>query len=354
MNFYYKPVVTTGQTLISPLPFQYNVGSNDLVVLLNGQQVVLGNEYTETSPTSITFTFPLEATDQVVVMKLVYVISDLADVSSGTTEDGYVLRYDSGSSQWAPARIPLMDNLILNDITNVNANPNNGDALTWNSSISQWVATSVSVGQISAAGIQGGKFSVSYVSKDKQAGITDLILEVRDPNNIQVIASVPLTGYHGTGAYYAQVDVGVSLPGAYLAKVTSALYPSNNAMKIFMVSAAGIQGGGQVVQEATRTYGETFTFRHVATSALSDVTITIFNSADTPIVSSQPMVELAGTGVYKYAFNPPSVGLYTGVMRSVAADTRAVTEVIFKTATPSGSQSTVIANRVGVGTRDEC
>ena len=182
----------------------------------------------------------------------------------------------------------------------------------------------------------------------------DLVLEVRNPNNIQVATGISLTEYFNTGAYYAQIDVGVSLPGVYLTKVTSPTLPVNNAIKIFTVSPM-TQQGGMVVQESTRNFGETFTFRHVASPSLTDTRLTIFNASDAPILSDQPMVELAGTGVYKYAFNPPSAGLYTGVMSSVTADTRSVSEVIFKiVAPPSGNQSVVIANRVGVGTREDC
>jgi hypothetical protein len=66
------------------------------------------------------------------------------------------------------------------------------------------------------------------------------------------------------------------------------------------------------------------------------------------------MIEISGTGVYKYAFNPSVAGLYTGIMSSSSVKTKSVTEIIFTTPGNSGSQQTVISNRVGVGTREDC
>ena len=228
-----------------------------------------------------------------------------------------------------------------------------GNVLTFNGSL--WVAgpASASSGFITFAGLSGGLISVSFVSSNKVSGITDLKLEVRDPSNNQVAVGIPLVEYFGTGAYYAQASVNASISGPYLTKVTSVSSPINNAFKLFVVTPAQIAGsGGNVVQEATRVFGNTFIFRHVATTGLPDVQISIFNSTNTAIISNQPMIELASTGTYTYAFNPPVAGIYTGVMSSASAGSKSLTEVIFTVPGATSSGSTVIANTVGVGVRD--
>lgn len=410
--FYYNPAVTAGQTLISPIPFSYVIGTNTLLVFLNGQLQIVGstNDYVETSTTSITFNDPLQATDEI-ILRLVggstggaQFLSDLLDVNTAGVVNADSLVYNSIDQKWEPVHIYQPS--VLDDLTNVNVpSPLNGQVLTFNSTLNEWFAAPVpttpgpqgpvgptglqgpightggpgpqgvpgppgtpgaagvtgpagppgsstgSTGEISAASLINGIIGVSYVSKDRVSGIVDLKLEVRNPSNVQVAVAIPLIEYFGTGAYYAQVNVGTSMTGAYIAKVTSVSSSSDNAIKIFIISPASLQsgGGGSVVQEATRNFGETFTFRHVSVPGLSDVLITLYDSSDTPFVSNQPMIEVGSSGVYKFIFNPPTAGIYTGIMSSSSSTSRSVTEVIFK---PVAIPPTVIANRVGVGTRE--
>jgi hypothetical protein len=205
-------------------------------------------------------------------------------------------------------------------------------------------------GEVTSAGLNGGLISVSFVSSNRTSGLIDLMFEVRDPNDTQVAAGVPLLEYHNKAAYYGQVDVGIATPGPYYIRVTSSSQPSNNAFKLFYVTPSQAQKGSSMVQEATRTFGQPFTFRHIASTNLSDVFVTIYNSNEIPIITNQQMVEIGASGVYKFIFNPPTAGLYTGIMSSTIAQSTSVTEVIFNTP-PSGpgSGNVVIANRVGVG-----
>jgi hypothetical protein len=219
--------------------------------------------------------------------------------------------------------------------------------------------TSVAVndyGHITSAGLVGGQIAVSFVAAGKQTGLTDLVFEVRNPSNVQVVAGILLTEYYGTGVYFGNVNVGTATTGAHLVRVSSSLAIQNSDSKIFFISAAqAAQMGGNVIQEATRSFGQPFTFRHIAQTAVADVLITIFNANDVPILSNQPMVEIAGTGVYKYVFNPSTAGLYTGIMSSASLVTKSVTEVIFSTSpNPGSGTSTVISNKIGVGRREDC
>jgi hypothetical protein len=241
----------------------------------------------------------------------------------------------------------------LDDIGDVTApNPQPGDQLVFNGT--NWVsASSNNTGLITSAGILNGKLAVSFVSVNKQTGILDLKAEIKNPLNQQAVPQVTLVEYHSTGVYYCQTDVGLANPGPYLVTVKSQSNPQNNASKIFIVSAANIAGGSNVIQEAVRKVGETFTFKHIAQPGATDVKITIYNNVDTPLISNQSMVEIAGTGVFKYAYNPNTAGIFTGIMSSSSANTKGVTEVIFTPATPGGG-STVIANRVGIGSRKGC
>ena len=207
-------------------------------------------------------------------------------------------------------------------------------------------------GLVTSANIIGGVISVSFAASSRVTGLTDLVFEVRDPSNVQAAVSVPLTEYFTTGVYYGSVDVGVANLGAHFIHVTSITTPENNAVKIFNVSPSQ-SGGSSVIQEATRTFGDSMTFRHIAQPSLSDVEITIYDSADVPISSNQPMLEIGSSGVYKFVFNPPTAGLFTGIMTSPSISTKSVTEVIFAVEVASGG-STVISNRVGVGRREDC
>ena len=131
--------------------------------------------------------------------------------------------------------------------------------------------------------------------------------------------------------------------------------------KIFTITSAAL-GGGSVVQEATRHFGSPFTFRHIAESTLPDVKITIYDSNDNPILANQPMIEIGGSGVYKYVYNPPTPSplaqkIYTGIMGSNSFGSKSVTEIIFVPAEyddEGGTTKTVISNRVGVGKRGKC
>jgi hypothetical protein len=210
---------------------------------------------------------------------------------------------------------------------------------------------------ITSALQSNGKISVSFVAVNNQTGITDLTLEVRNPSNTQVATGIPLTEYYSTGTYYGSVDVGVVSLGAHLTKVKSNLYPLNNASKVFIIAIEDTKVGGGLVQEATRSVGDTLTFKHIATTGLSDVQVTIYNAADSPILVAQSMVEIGSSGVYKFPFTPTSAGLYTGIMNSPTLGTKSVTEVIFKSPSQnnnSNSTSTVISNRIGTGTKEEC
>ncbi len=324
MVVFFDAPITNGQTLF-PLPFSYTIGANELQVFLSGQLLATPDDYAETSVTSITTTFPLISTDRLIVRKLGAATSlslnDLLDVTTVGVADGDFLVYNDTLGTWEPsAADPMLDQ-----------------------------------GSITSANIDRGRISVSFVSSGQESGLTDLVFEVRDPTNTQVAAAIPLAEYFTTAAYSGTVDVGMTSPGAHFVQVTSTSTPANNAFKIFEVSVAQTQGGTAMVQEATRTFGDTFTFRHIAESSLSDVLITIYDAADIPLLTSQPMVEIGSTGVFKLAFNPASAGLYTGIMSSVTANSTSVTEVIFTTDTPtSGSGSVVISNRVGVGRREDC
>jgi len=388
--------IITGQTTLT-LPFTYQVGSSSLFIALNGQVASIVDQYNEVGTVAsysntITFTFPLSSRD-VVSARILFdgYLSSLSDVSVPLSPpDGYVLTWDSALNKWtdlpptpgptgptgptgatgSPGPTGLTgpvgpqgpagnSNIVyLADLLDVSTTGVTlGNVLTFNGS--EWVAgpsSASSNGFITSAGLFGGLISVSFVSGNKVSGITDLKLEVRDPSNNQVASSIPLTEYFGTGAYYAQASVDASISGPYLAKVSSVSTPINNTFKLFMITSAQIAGSGgnnNMVQEATRIFGSTFIFRHVATTGLSDVQISIFNSTNTPIVNNQPMLELAITGTYTFAFNPPVAGIYTGVMSSAIAGTKSLTEVIFTIPVQSGS-STIIANTVGVGVRDEC
>lgn len=316
---YFQPTIVNAQTLIT-LPFSYTIGSNELIVTLNGVVTTVGNEYVETSTTSITFSFPLTSTDVVTarVISSALLLDDLQDVNITSPANGDVLTYNTGTGTWI--------NL-----------PASGSP-----------STSVK-SEITAAGLTNGIISVSFVAENQTTGLTDLKLEIFDPTNTPVITNVPLIEYFGTGAYYVQFNVGTATPGAYLAVVTSATFPTNYALKIFTVSSMMINTGGSVVQEATRNFGDPFTFRHVAQPGLGDVLITIFDSANNPLAVNQHMSEIPTTGIYNYPFSPTVVGLYTGVMSSVSASTRSVTEVIFRVPSTAGS-GVVISNSVGVGT----
>lgn len=212
-------------------------------------------------------------------------------------------------------------------------------------------------GEITSAGLSGGLISISYVSSSRASGLLDLTFEVRDPNNVQVVTGVPLLEYHNKAVYYGQVDVGVATPGPYYVKVKSPTQLSNDAFKLFYVTPSQTQRGSSMVQEATRTFGQPFTFRHIASTNLSDVFVTVYDSAEVPIIANQQMVEVGSTGVYKFIFNPSVAGLYTGIMSSTVAQSKSVTEVIFASSSSSGGGSggqVVISNRVGVGSREDC
>lgn len=216
-------------------------------------------------------------------------------------------------------------------------------------------------GQITTANILGGKIAISFVAAKINglihSGITDLVFSIRDPLNQLVSAGLSLTEYHDKGVYYGYIDVGTITPGQYYVEVSSISYPNNAAIKIFDVSPVHVQGtgGGNVIQEAVRKFGETFIFKHIAEPGATDVQITIYDINDVPIISAQPMIEIAGKGVFKFAFNPTVEGTYTGIMESASSDSKAVTEVIFiNTGTQVPPGRVVISNKVGVGERREC
>lgn len=256
-----------------------------------------------------------------------------------------------GSSSTSSGSTALLNDLL--DVNTLGASP--GQALIFNGS--EWRPASVeNQGKITNAGIFGGKFAISFVSSEKESNLTDLELEVRDPDYNQVFVGIPLLEYHNLGIYYAQVDVGLTKPGPYLASVSSSANPLNNCSKLFVVDSANSSAkkGGEVIQETTRLLGETFIFRHIIESGVSDVEITIYNALDNAILTAQPMQELGTSGVYKFSFTPTSAGLYTGIMSSQSMMTKSLTEVIFKAASSGSGSQTVIANKIGVGTKEDC
>jgi hypothetical protein len=307
-------------------------------------------------------------------------LDDLIDTTISSPVNNQVLTYNSDTLQWEnkplPPPVPGPQGPVgpqgpqgpigppgppggqyLNDLYDVNTSGVSlGQTIIFNGT--SWVPGNSSgtsaAGLISSAYLSGGKLSVSYTAVNKQTGLLDLVLEVRNPSNLQVISGVPLIEYYNTGIYYASADVGTTVSGMYLAAVSSNSAPLNDASKVFYVTGLDAKQGGNTVQETTRMVGDTMTFKHIAVSGLSDVMITIYNAADVPILSSLPMTEIASTGVYKYAFSPGSAGLYTGIMSSASQDTKSVTEVIFKSASSSGSGNTVISNRIGVGSKEDC
>lgn len=61
-------VPTDGQTVFNITFFTYTIGTNSLLVFINGQKQRLGSDFTETSTTSFTLTSPVLATDSVEVI----------------------------------------------------------------------------------------------------------------------------------------------------------------------------------------------------------------------------------------------------------------------------------------------
>jgi len=282
--------ISDGQVTLT-LPFSYVVGASELLITLNGQVAAINDQYTE--------------------------VGNLGSFSTTITFN------------FALSNSDVIEARSLRPVT---------------------------PGSITTANLLSGSLGISYVASNRTSGLLDLKLEVRDPANLAVISNVPLTEYYGTGAYYAQAYVGEDNPGAYLAIVTSLSAPTNNAIKLFLVEeappASTGQGGGSVVQEASRDLGDTFTFRHVAQSGLTDVQVSIYDAAQNSLVLGQQMLELAPTtGVYNFAFTPTTAGLYVGVMSSEVAGSRSVAEVLFRITSGGGTGSTVISNVVGVGTR---
>lgn len=315
---YFDAPLTNGQTVVT-LPFAYVIGNNELLVFRNGELLTTPGDYAETTTTTLTFVDSFLASEVLIVRRFgesSLTLDNLADVDVPAPTDCYVL--------------------------------------TWNGPAGQWQAAPPDTGLITSANIINGKISVSFRSSCSITGITDLEFDVRDPTNTQVAASVPLIEYFGTGVYYGSVDVGTLNPGQHLVEVSS-LSTVNADKKLFNVTPLQAQGSTNVIQEATRKFGDTFTFRHIAETALTDVKLTIYNASDVPIISNQPMVEIGSSGVFKYAFNPGSPGLYTGIMSSATLSSKSVTEIIFvTTTTSSGTTTTTISNRIGTGRREEC
>jgi hypothetical protein len=83
-------------------------------------------------------------------------LSTLTDVSAGTPSTNTFLRYNG--TQWAPASVATGGSLALGDLTNVSVpSPTNNQALVFDTSKSQWVATSITSGSavVSLGSVQG-------------------------------------------------------------------------------------------------------------------------------------------------------------------------------------------------------
>lgn len=95
-----------------PTGFTYTPGTDTLFVYLNGQKVVKNIDYTEDSPTQVSWIgVPLVSTDLLEFYAAIPVIAgvllgDIADVngdaSYGPPNDGDVLVYDSATGLWVP------------------------------------------------------------------------------------------------------------------------------------------------------------------------------------------------------------------------------------------------------------
>ena len=356
----YKPVLTDGQAVISGIPFEYTLGSCELLVFFQGEMQFEGafNDYTEVTNTSIAFNFPLKAADVVQILRVPSLtvsetISGFTAININEIEFGDGYGFNVVEESPGKVRIEI-------DSSGLQGPP--GPQGTSGPQGPQGVqgpqgpsGSGTANGEITAANIINGIIYVSFVSVSNQTGLTDLTFTVRDPSNVQVQAGVPLTEYFGTGVYYGQADVGLSSPGAHLVQVTSTSVATNNSYKIFFVTPTQAGGGSVAIQETTRNIGDAVSFKHIAQTGLTDVLITIYDSGDSPISSNQPMMEIGTTGVYKYLFNAPSGGLYTGIMNSTTVGSKSVTEVIFQDgSTGSGSPTVHVANRVGVGRREDC
>lgn len=100
-------VATAAQTLFN-LGVTYQTGSNNLAVFVNGRRVRLTADYTETSSSSITFTYPLEAGDEVDVygglaignlvaaLATAVSVSDAGDFYLGTTVEAILQELGNG------------------------------------------------------------------------------------------------------------------------------------------------------------------------------------------------------------------------------------------------------------------
>lgn len=117
------------------------------------------------------------------------------------------------------------------------------------------------------------------------------------------------------------------------------------------VFAKQAQQIGQVIQDTTRSKGDSFTFRYIAPSGLTNVKLTIYDDNNVPVLMNQSMTEISTSGVYKFKWLLQNTGVYLGVMSSSSAEQKVATEIRVLPVEAGGSPGTVVANTVGIGRR---
>ncbi len=180
----------TGTPVITFGALTYVLNTDSLLVYHNGQKMVKGSDYNETTTSSITWTgTPLVAGDVLEFYSAVPIVAgtklqDVDDVSNATPQDGDTLVYNSTTLLWEPSSV-------------ADENGVNFDELTANGAGTQTIFNTVNVSTVAKTAAKA--FQQVFVNGVLQKEGPTFAYQVTGPNqitfNAAVVANADVTVY---------------------------------------------------------------------------------------------------------------------------------------------------------------